>query len=606
MGEHECNCATTAGSGQPAKSWNPDFLKNRRKNGKLDDRPFVGSLNHVNVQRKLLDIFLQTSEISGPSWDVERVRKFFRTAKRVEDAKLWVDYRVKDPSTANCQPRWLLSSELPEVLAQHRSMTISNLGIIRQLTFAPNVSPNVIEDLIKTATHNEIDALRHAVCQHIAGETLLRVNIPPKGFSTFQLILNLPYLVLEESIESQKGSSCPSKDKIKKLWADLSYLPLESRSGQQSDCYAIYESQTTVVIAGCDHTKWYGYAFGDIGSGDLAPSAGYNDDDTCTDDDDTGTDTDDTGTDTDDTGTDTDDTEDDDPEPEEDYFANGGCEDVLNPDQPILDPRVYFLHAAQIRSTIVTRRHEYLVRVLEAGANDWIPRVQDHGSNEKALEKITGLTILLQRLRQRFSQALRAWSRFSGKGDGLYFADLRTHPVASQALSSIEQSFEKTCDLEQRLAQLKEHCEASMTILQLRMAHENNRLTQENIILTRAMADINLKTSSHSERAAESAAKSSTAAEETSRATRVNVQLFVLSTALVIALQYFCSDRALFAFERTPRTFWISIGILMPALALVSCVLDAMDHLKTTLTKRLNGEITKVATPTATPQVPAP
>lgn len=144
------------------------------------------------------------------------------------------------------------------------------------------------------------------------------------------------------------------------------------------------------------------------------------------------------------------------------------------------------------------------------------------------------------------------------------------------------------------------------------MTHENNRLT-------RAMTGINLKTSRHSKRAAESAAKSSTAAEETSRATRVNVQvrknslksetfahtvqLFVLTTALVISLQYFCSDRALFAFERTPRTFWISIGILMPALTLISCGLDAMDHLKTTLTRRLKGEITKVATPAPTPQV---
>lgn len=174
------------------------------------------------------------------------------------------------------------------------------------------------------------------------------------------MILNLPYLVLEESVESRKGSSCPSKDKIKKLWADLSYLPLESRSGEQSDRYAIYESQTTVVIAGCDHTKWFGYAFGDIGSDDLTPSADYNDDDA--------------GSDDNETGTDTEDIDEDDPEPEEDYFANGGCEVVLNPDQPILDPRVYFLCAAQTRSIVVTLGHEYLVRVLEAGANDWVSR----------------------------------------------------------------------------------------------------------------------------------------------------------------------------------------------------------------------------------------
>jgi hypothetical protein len=57
------------------------------------------------------------------------------------------------------------------------------------------------------------------------------------------------------------------------------------------------------------------------------------------------------------------------------------------------------------------------------------------------------------------------------------------------------------------------------------MTQENNRLTSENIALTRTMTGINLDTSSHSEHAAASAAKGSAAAEETSRATRVNVQV---------------------------------------------------------------------------------
>ena len=127
-------------------------------------------------------------------------------------------------------------------------------------------------------------------------------------------------------------------------------------------------------------------------------------------------------------------------------------------------------------------------------------------------------------------------------------------------------------------------------------------MTNESNVLTRRMTGINLKTSSHSEKAARSAAKGTRAAEETSRATRVNVQvrntvrlipdcayhvqLFWCTTAVIIALQYFCSDRALFAFERTPTTFWISIVILMPSLALLSLILYTVDYIKEFVTGR--------------------
>lgn len=50
----------------------------------------------------------------------------------------------------------------------------------------------------------------------------------------------------------------------------------------------------------------------------------------------------------------------------------------------------------------------------------------------------------------------------------------------------------------------------------------------ESNLMNCQMTKINLTASGHSERAAESAAKSTTAAEETSRATRVNIQVCTL------------------------------------------------------------------------------
>ena len=58
----------------------------------------------------------------------------------------------------------------------------------------------------------------------------------------------------------------------------------------------------------------------------------------------------------------------------------------------------------------------------------------------------------------------------------------------------------------------------------------------------------------------------------------------------MIALQYFCSDRALFALERSPQAFWISIAILTTApMALTAC-LHVFNKLRDLLFGQLIGK----------------
>lgn len=216
----------------------------------------------------------------------------------------------------------------------------------------PYLAPNVIESLIETTTRNEVDALRPAVCQHIAGKSLIRVHVPVRtrfrvastsnsrfnqvsGFSTYQLILNVPYLVLEDKGNATSEPASPLESQTRVVWEELSYLTLESSTGQSSRDYAIYKSRTTVVVSGCDNWTWHGYAFGKIGFSDLE------DEDDC---------------------------------PwEEDFFATGGCDpELLNPEDHIWDPRTYFLRATHIRMDFVSSQYEYLVRKIEAGAKHWV------------------------------------------------------------------------------------------------------------------------------------------------------------------------------------------------------------------------------------------
>lgn len=48
---------------------------------------FVEGLKQNDVQRGLQDAFLQDTEISGSSWEVEQVQKFFRTGGTIPDAR---------------------------------------------------------------------------------------------------------------------------------------------------------------------------------------------------------------------------------------------------------------------------------------------------------------------------------------------------------------------------------------------------------------------------------------------------------------------------------------------------------------------------------------
>lgn len=112
-----CTHATDHSSPLP-KRWNAEFFKKSRRNRTITVPLFVDILQQNNVQRELQDVFLQYSEIGGSSWEVEQVRNFFRDARAIPDAKIWVDIRVKNAEAGDCRSRWLTSSQLAEVVAQ--------------------------------------------------------------------------------------------------------------------------------------------------------------------------------------------------------------------------------------------------------------------------------------------------------------------------------------------------------------------------------------------------------------------------------------------------------------------------------------------------------
>jgi hypothetical protein len=53
-----------------------------------------------------------------------------------------------------------------------------------------------------------------------------------------------------------------------------------------------------------------------------------------------------------------------------------------------------------------------------------------------------------------------------------------------------------------------------------------------------------------------------------------------ITTPLVLVLQYFGSERAIFSFERTPRTFVIAVFIVFFTLPVLTLALHSVERIK--------------------------
>lgn len=92
--------------------WSTVFsIRDRKKH----DRPFLECLLERKVKRKPLDSFLQDTENSVPSREVEEVKKFFRDnpddipegdMSQPHLARAWVDYRRKLTEDRRVHPGW--------------------------------------------------------------------------------------------------------------------------------------------------------------------------------------------------------------------------------------------------------------------------------------------------------------------------------------------------------------------------------------------------------------------------------------------------------------------------------------------------------------------
>jgi hypothetical protein len=155
------------------------------------------------------------------------------------------------------------------------------------------------------------------------------------------LEFHLPFLTLRNSTLPATEAAADSNSHVPGTNIDVSFLNLLCNQHRSCTCmckHTIQESQISVTICGWDNQNWVGWGLFNTSSNptdDLAPE--------------------------------------DERIVNEDYYATDGEDGpVIDADDPIWDPRHYWLRIISIRVRLVLKEWTWLVRNIEAGVHVWV------------------------------------------------------------------------------------------------------------------------------------------------------------------------------------------------------------------------------------------
>lgn len=213
------------------------------------------------------------------------------------------------------------------------------------------------------------------------------------------------------------------------------------------------------------------------------------------------------------------------------------------------------------------------------------------------LDWVVKKTELLRKLNVNLATTIRAWDRFAG--DMCYFDDLNAHHVTS-ALTSLEKILESLVDLKRKLRALETSCKRAENMVSTRkglttsfllnqfkvtlfIGTVGNKINAESQELSRRSHEVNLETAKLNR-------QGTAAAVESSRTTRINVQMFLVTTPFILALQYFGAEKDIFSFDRNPKTFSYAICVLFCALPVMTYALSLLNRSWDNLVRKLLGK----------------
>jgi hypothetical protein len=114
--------ALKASCAEYGKAWNQKF---NDRNRKKEDRPFLKCLRGVKMKRELLDAFLQDTDSSILSREVQRVKRIFDNILRGSNTLAWVESRAKTSNSNHMSPENLTPNKLASFIKNRVSLGAS-------------------------------------------------------------------------------------------------------------------------------------------------------------------------------------------------------------------------------------------------------------------------------------------------------------------------------------------------------------------------------------------------------------------------------------------------------------------------------------------------
>ncbi|KAF2740542.1 hypothetical protein EJ04DRAFT_600899 [Polyplosphaeria fusca] len=349
----------------------------------------------------------------------------------------------------------LAASELFECLSQkqfdHKCLPDAD----RRLIYIADLNPHYILALTETAPVHQRLALKDALEKHVTLQTSIGVDFPDQYPSVYQLEMHIPYFAFRVGRPKEEFRRHP----LNRQWRDLTFLnSLEETVG-------IYEAQISVLICGSEERRWNAYGFEDT----------FFDEDRQMGEDEFSYD-----------GMMT------------DQIGSAGGEDVINANDPIWNPREYFLKTCSRRMVQAYGESQNAVRAVEKRvtvALCRIPSLVQHCTNRternegmmKSFELTQKLQELLQVLLDGLSKTVSSWEVFDGPGgDIAYFSDMQhanmvTKESVRNSVLRIRKSVERFKSLQSSLISMQDKCDKRAQELQLQLNFESNNTSQSSM-----------------------------------------------------------------------------------------------------------------------------
>ncbi|KAF2999686.1 hypothetical protein E8E13_002285 [Curvularia kusanoi] len=488
------------------KTWGPLFQTNRPS----FDQPYVESLMQRGQKLHLLSNLLGEPSPDISRHEIQQVKAYFDSQSRLLHTRAWLSY---EPSISTHDFERVTAKDLSLRLIASYDSRYQHEGQCKAITMI-NPDSTYLLALIETVGYNQARALRDLLVNHITSRVDINIYIRGTKNMTFELNFHIPYYTLR---------------------------PTTASSSYESLASSLHRAQVSVTVAGNSDTAWISYCLihvydgeGDLRTEDFSSDSGYH----------------------------------------EDYdwpncdVDSEDVSDVETMDQGYRNPRKYWLGVVKSHLRSIVEEWRHIVCTLGGLYQDEFTFTSRH-----ELEQMGILLCLLSTLRANLSSTTRAWTQFHDiGGNSAYLSDI-LDARTQDTLASIKESFDKLLNLEEELHRIDEACHRRYKIISRAKLHtmteESNRLSEKSnrsslrsVELTVETNQLNLKMAEVNRDVLEFARTSTDAAVQSSRTLRLNVQLFLIITPLVLALQYFGAEQDILKFERSPRTFAITVCIL--------------------------------------------